>query len=84
MSHLTAAKARDNFSEVLSSVAYSKERIVLTRRGKNLVAVIPMEDLDLIERLEDHFDLETARAGLTHAKKHGTVPWEKIKKELGL
>ena len=84
MSSITAAKARDNFSDVLSSVAFSKERVVLTRRGKRLVAVVPMEDFDLIERLEDRMDLDAARAALSDAKKHGTVSWERIKKDLGL
>jgi hypothetical protein len=38
----------------------------------------------LLEALEDKIDLEEARAALAEAKKKGTVPWEKIKKELGI
>jgi len=58
--------------------------VTLTRRGKEIVAVIPIEDVKLLEALEDKIDLEEARAALTEAKKKGTVSWEKIKRELGL
>src|SRR5437870_3051415 len=34
------------------------------------------------EKARDAADLKRARASLTEAKKKGTVPWKKIKKEL--
>ena len=48
------------------------------------MALVPIEDVNLLEALEDRIDLEEARLALTEAKKKGTVPWEKIKRELGL
>jgi hypothetical protein len=43
-----------------------------------------MEDLDSIEELEDRMDLEEARAALAEAGTDDTIPWEKVKKDLGL
>ena len=84
MGDITAAKARGNLAEVINTVAYGKERVVLTRRGKRVAAVIPVEDLEVLERIEDEIDLQEARKALADVRKRGTIPWEKIKKDLGL
>ncbi len=80
MSTKTVAEAREQFSDTINEVVYTKERIVLTRRGKKAVAIIPMEDLELLEDLEARMDLEEAREVLKDVEKHGTVPWEAVKK----
>ena len=77
-------KARDEFSDLVNRAAYGKERVVLTRRGKALAAVVPLEDVELLERLEDRIDLDAARAALAEARDDGTVSWEEIKAEIGL
>jgi prevent-host-death family protein len=81
---VTTASARKNFSDLINRVAYGKDRIVLTRRNKPLAAVVPIEDIALIEEIEDREDLKAARASLRQAKRKGTIPWTRIKKELGL
>ncbi|MDF1655075.1 MAG: type II toxin-antitoxin system Phd/YefM family antitoxin [Coxiellaceae bacterium] len=45
MTKMSTVEARENFSELINQAAYGKKRIVLTRRGKPLVAVISIEDL---------------------------------------
>jgi hypothetical protein len=62
-------------------VVYQGERIVLERHGKDVVAMVPVEDLKLLEGLEDRMDLEEARERL---KEPGRIPWKKIKARLGL
>jgi prevent-host-death family protein len=84
MGQVNTVDARAQFSEIINRAAFGKERITLTRRGKEIVAVVPIEDMKLLEALEDKIDLEDARAALAEAKKKGTVSWEKIKKELGI
>jgi prevent-host-death family protein len=84
MTKVTTAEARNEFSEIINRASFGKERIVLTRRGKELAAVVPMEDLELLERLEDRIDIEAAREALTEVREHGTVSWEKLKSDLGL
>jgi prevent-host-death family protein len=61
---LSTGAARDKFAEVLNRAAFGKERVVLTRRGKPLVAVVPIEDVELLEAIEDRTDAEEARAAL--------------------
>ena len=61
--------ARAQFSEIINRAAFGKERVTLTRRGKEIVAVVPIEDVKLLEALEDKIDLEEARAALAEAKK---------------
>jgi prevent-host-death family protein len=84
MAILDATQARAQFTDTLSRAAYGKERIRITRHGKELAAVVPIEDLELLEALEDRIDLEDARAALAETKDQGTIPWEKIKADLGL
>ena len=55
-----------------------------TRRGKEGAARVPNGAPELIERLEDEIDIREAKKALADARKHGTIPWEKVKKELGL
>ncbi|MBI3317959.1 MAG: type II toxin-antitoxin system Phd/YefM family antitoxin [Candidatus Omnitrophica bacterium] len=78
---ISASRVRENFSDTLNRVAYRKERIVLRRRGKDLAAVVPIEDLTLLEEMEDRIDLEAARKAL---KEKGTISWNKLKAKLGL
>ncbi len=76
--------ARDSLSDTLNRVSYSKERIVIRRHGKDVAALVPMEDLMLLDEIEDRMDLEEARAALAEAEEKGTIPWEKVKEDLGL
>jgi prevent-host-death family protein len=77
-------EVRHNFSEVINQVAYGKERVVITRHGKQLVALVPIEDFQLLEELEDRIDLAKTRAALAEAKTESSTPWEQVKAELGL
>ena len=60
--HISTADARNRFSEIINRAAFGKERIVLTRRGKDLVGVVPLEDVELLEWLEDRLDIKLADA----------------------
>ena len=84
MSTVTTVKARESFSEVINRSAYGKERIVLTRRGKKVAAVVPVEDLNLLEELETRFDLEAIEQALADPENKKRIPWDQVKKELGL
>jgi len=81
MGQINTVNARAQFSEIINRAAFGKERVTLTRRGKEIVAVVPIEDVKLLEALEDKVDLEAAREALAEVKRKGTVRWEKLKKE---
>ena len=81
MTRLSASAVREDFAETLNRVAYRGERIVLDRRGKSVAALVPLEDLELLRRIEDLLDNEAA----TDARKEqGRVPWPTLKRELNL
>jgi prevent-host-death family protein len=83
MGHLPASKAREGFSDTINRVAFGKERVVLRRRGKDVAAVVPIDDLRLLEELEDRIDLVDARAALAETRKKGAKPLDAILKDLG-
>jgi len=84
MSRVATSQLRDDLADTLNRVAYGRERIVLERYGKDLVALVPLEDLRLLEELEDQRDIEDARVALAEANEKGTIPFEVVCKELGL
>lgn len=65
-------------------MAYGGERVVLTRHGRRVAAVVPIEDLDLLEQLEDAADLDAVREALADPKSATPVAWPDIKAQLGL
>jgi prevent-host-death family protein len=84
MANVPFSEARTHLTDIVNGVAYGGKRVVLTRKGKELVAIIPLEDLRALEALENKIDLEGAKKALRDVKKHGTVSWEDTKRELGL
>jgi prevent-host-death family protein len=87
MTRLNVSKARDEFPEIVNRAAYAKERTIVSRRGKDLAAVIPIDDLHLLERLAqeemDRQDIADARSALKEAKEKGTISLRDLMRELG-
>ena len=79
-------KRSETFSHSLTRVVTKGERVKVHRRGKAVAALIPLEDLALLEELEDQKDVEEYRAAKAEWEREGrkTVPWAKIKIDLGL
>lgn len=86
MTKLAASQARDTFADTLNRVAYRGERIVLRRRGKDLAAIVPIEDLKLIQKVEDEIDRREAKKALADMKRRGLKPiaYERVRQRLGL
>ncbi len=82
MTRMPATEARNRFSDIVNGVAFRGERVILQRHGKDIAAVVPVEDLELLEALEDRIDLDAARKAL--AEKEPAVAWAKLKRELGV
>src|SRR5262249_36677100 len=70
-----------NFSDILNRAAYGGERVIVHSGKKPVAAVVPIEDLDLIERLEDELDVKAAMKTL---KEPGAIACETVKKKLRL
>ncbi|MCO5993391.1 type II toxin-antitoxin system Phd/YefM family antitoxin [Actinoallomurus rhizosphaericola] len=43
-------QARADLAELVNRVGYTGERVLLTRHGKPLAALVPVEDLEALER----------------------------------
>jgi prevent-host-death family protein len=81
MTRMSATAARTQLSEALNEVAYGGERVVIHRRGKELAAIVSIEDLEVLRRLEDKLDGEAA---IRAKKTKGSVSWESVKAKAGL
>ncbi len=79
---VSIAEARDNLSDLYNRVAYGDERIVLTRHGKALVAMVPIEDLEALERFQDYLDAQSADEAWEEYQREGGVPIEVVRQRL--
>lgn len=77
-------KEREGFADAINRAAFGNERVLLRRRGRAVAAVVPIDDLRLLEALEDRIDLVDARAALARTNKKGAQSLDVILKELGL
>ena len=84
MTRVAASDLRKDCAKTLNQVQYQHERIIVERHGKDAVALVPLEDLALLEALDDRMDLEEARAALAEAQEKGTKPLAVVLQELGL
>ncbi len=79
---ITTADARKNFADIVNKVAYGKEPIVLTRRGKEVAALVSMDELELLQQIEDYIDIEDAKRALEEPG--ANVSAKDVWKQLGL
>ncbi len=57
MDHIPVSKARSEMKEIINRVAYGKEHICLTSHQKEMVAIIPIEDLEKLKTSSEQADL---------------------------
>jgi prevent-host-death family protein len=81
LTKVTTSIARAQFAELVNRAEYAGERTVVHRRKKPVAAVVPIEDVELLEQLEEQVDLDDARRAM---KEKGRIPWSQIKKQLKL
>ena len=84
MATIDASTARRELADLLNRVAYGDERVVLSRRGKNVAALVSMDDLELLEDIQDQLDIHDALDALREAKKKGTRPAVDLWRKLGV
>lgn len=82
MSRIPASEARVQFADIVNKVAFGGERIVLQRHGKDVAALVSIQDFRLLEELENRMDLDAAREALN--EKEPRIFWKQLKKALRL
>jgi len=84
MKPVTTAEARKNMAELLNRAAYGGERFVVTRHGKELVAIVPVAEATFLERLRRLLEEKEYEAALEAVSEMGTVPWREVRRDLDL
>jgi prevent-host-death family protein len=79
---ITTADARKNFADIVNTVAYDKGPIVLTRRGQEIAALISIEELQLLHKIEDYIDIRDGKKALEEPGEN--ISADEFWKELGL
>ena len=82
MERVPASKAREQLADILNRVSVRGDRVVLHRHGKDVAALVPVEDLRLLQALEDRLDVEAVREALAESDER--LPWKEVKASLGL
>ncbi|MGQ0663614.1 MAG: type II toxin-antitoxin system Phd/YefM family antitoxin [Pseudomonadota bacterium] len=83
---IPANEARDYFADLLGRAQHGKERVVISRHGKPVAALVPLKDLKLLEEIDDRLDAEEGRATLAKWKRAGrkSTPLDRVIRELGI
>ena len=79
---ISTADARKNFADIVNKVAYGKESVVLTRRGQKIAALVSMDELELLQYIEDHLDIEDAKKAI--AEPGENISAQEVWKQLGV
>jgi prevent-host-death family protein len=74
--------AKEQFTDLINRVVHNKERVILTRRGKEIAVIIPFEDLNILQNSQDKSDLHDAIEALKEARTAGTISLERLKEDL--
>ena len=84
MNEVTMRDLKTAPGDVVNEAYYRSTRSIITRHSKPVAAIVPIEDVQLLEKLEDVLDIEEAHKALADYEKHGGVALEDLKKELGI
>jgi len=79
---ISTADARKHFADIVNEVVYGHNSVILTRRGEKIAALVPIEDHEFLQRLEDVIDIEDAKMAL--AEPGDNIPAKEFWEKLGL
>ena len=79
---IPVTEAREEMAAIIRRAEVASERVMLTRHGRRVAAVVSAEDLELLELLEDRADLGLMREALAESDER--IPYDKLRADLGL
>jgi prevent-host-death family protein len=68
---MTVSDAKEELSELVNRVSSQQERVILTRRGTPLAALVPISDFQQLQALQDQVDVDEALNALEEAREKG-------------
>jgi len=80
---INTVDAKDQFTDLVNQVAHNKERVILSRRGKDIAVIISIEDYKLLLSAQDKFDLRESTEALKEAREKGTHSLKELKEIIG-
>jgi hypothetical protein len=80
---ISMPEAQESLEEIVNSTIHNKEWTILADQGKDVAAIITIEDLEFLEYIEDKMDSMDAEAAMREIAIHGTISFADFKKELG-
>ena len=83
MAPVTAKQLKEHSADVLGRVIYGGERVPVTKHGKEVAAVVSIEDARLLDALEDVLDAHDALEAIEEAERDGTITLAEFRKQLG-
>jgi hypothetical protein len=78
-----ATEASQNLEDLLEEAMVTKERLTFTYEDKLFLAVVPIEEVELIEQLENCMDTQAVKEALKETQYQGTIPAERVNQLLG-
>lgn len=90
MTRVTTSQAQSDLKKVIWRVAANGERIVLRQSGKDVAALISMEEFKSLEKMRKKAELQADAVAFKRAKREFDksggqgIPLDRIKKRLGL
>jgi prevent-host-death family protein len=82
MTTVTAKELKDHPTDVLGRVQYGNERVAVTRYGKEVAVVMPIEDARLLESIEDLIDAQDVIQAIEEAEREGTISLDELRDTL--
>ena len=88
MKDIPITEARHELTSLPERLAAKPGAVAVTRRGKPVLAIMPWELYEsIVETLEIMGDkdlMAAVRQGIKEIEEGKTIPWEQVKKDLGL
>lgn len=80
MNTVTVTQLKVEFGKTTGLVEHAGERVIVRRNRRDAFALIPIDDLRLLERIEDKIDALEALKSLDDPRP--SIPWEDAKQTL--
>lgn len=77
-------QARKEFADNINRVAYGHERVTITRHGKPVAALISVDDLEFLEKLEHQLDKKAIQEAWEEQGDKPLKSLDEVKSQLGI
>jgi prevent-host-death family protein len=81
VSAVSVRDLRRDLARVTNTVAFGKERIIVERHGKPLMALVPLEDLELVEVIENEGLIALADRAEAESAGQPRIPLDEVVRE---